>query len=63
MILDILTSFAINKGKIKVFGGKQLRPNIHIDDMTDLYVQLVEEDINKINKKITRGLILQKNVY
>lgn len=52
MILDILTSFAINKGKIKVFGGKQLRPNIHIDDMTDLYVQLVEEDINKINKKI-----------
>jgi nucleoside-diphosphate-sugar epimerase len=52
VVVNILTNFAINKGKIKVFGGEQLRPNIHIDDMTDLYVKLVEEDIEKINGTI-----------
>jgi len=52
LVVNILTNFAVNKGKIKVFGGEQLRPNIHIKDMCDLYVQLVEEDINKINGQI-----------
>ena len=27
---------------IKVFGGSQKRPNIHIDDVTDLYVRALE---------------------
>jgi nucleoside-diphosphate-sugar epimerase len=27
---------------ITVFGGAQKRPNIHIDDLADLYVQLLE---------------------
>lgn len=52
LVVNILTNFAVNKRKIKVFGGEQLRPNIHIDDMTDLYVKLVEEDVDKINGKI-----------
>ena len=42
----------MNKGKIKVLGGGQLRPNIHIDDMVDLYILLVEIDIGKINGKV-----------
>lgn len=37
VIVNILTNDAVTNGKIKVFGGEQLRPNIHIDDMTDLY--------------------------
>lgn len=40
--VNILTNHAVNKGKITVFGGEQLRPNLHIDDMCDLYVQLLE---------------------
>ena len=52
VVVNILTNLAINKGKIKVFGGEQLRPNIHIRDMVDLYILLVEIDIDKINKKI-----------
>ena len=40
--VNILTNFAVNKGFIKVFGGDQLRPNIHIDDMTDAYLLLLE---------------------
>jgi len=37
-----LTNLAVNTGRITVFGGQQKRPNIHIEDVTDLYVQLLE---------------------
>ena len=40
--VNILTNHAVNKRKITVFGGPQKRPNIHVDDITDLYVQLLE---------------------
>ena len=40
--VNILTNLAVNTGKITVFGGKQKRPNIHIEDVTDLYVKLLE---------------------
>jgi nucleoside-diphosphate-sugar epimerase len=33
---------ALTKGKITVFGGAQTRPNIHIDDITDLYLFLLD---------------------
>ncbi len=39
LTVNILTNHAVNNGVIKVFGGEQTRPNIHIDDMTDLYVE------------------------
>lgn len=42
LTVNLLTSQAINNGRITVFGGEQLRPNIHIGDMTDLYVLLLE---------------------
>ncbi|MNY41444.1 hypothetical protein D3C86_1762570 [compost metagenome] len=32
----------MNNGTIKVFGGTQKRPNIHIADMTDLYIKSLE---------------------
>lgn len=39
LTVNILTNHAVNNGKITVFGGSQLRPNIHIDDMVDLYAR------------------------
>lgn len=42
LIVNILTNHAVNNQKISVFGGEQKRPNIHIDDVTDLYVQSLE---------------------
>lgn len=52
LTVNILTNHAINKGEITVFGGDQMRPNIHIEDMTDLYVYLLELPDEKIHKKI-----------
>jgi nucleoside-diphosphate-sugar epimerase len=40
--VNILTNHAVNRGVITVFGGSQKRPNIHIDDLAELYVQLLK---------------------
>lgn len=42
LTVNILTNHAINRGVITVFGGTQKRPNIHIDDITELYVRMLE---------------------
>jgi nucleoside-diphosphate-sugar epimerase len=51
LTVNILTNHAINNGRIVVFGGDQLRPNIHIDDMTDLYCMLLEHSAEAIDGK------------
>ena len=38
LTVNALTMHALSRGKITVFGGAQVRPNIHIDDMVDLYL-------------------------
>ena len=40
--VNLLTMQALSKGKITVFGGAQTRPNIHIDDITDVYLHLID---------------------
>jgi nucleoside-diphosphate-sugar epimerase len=40
--VNMLTMQALTRGRITVFGGDQVRPNIHIDDITDLYIFLLE---------------------
>lgn len=52
LTVNILTNLAVNKGEITVFGGEQKRPNIHIEDMTDLYCMLLELPKEKISGKI-----------
>jgi nucleoside-diphosphate-sugar epimerase len=42
LTVNILTNHAVNKGRITVFGGEQLRPNLHVEDMADLYVNLLQ---------------------
>ena len=52
LTVNILTNLAINKGCITVFGGEQLRPNLHVEDMTDLYLQLLEAPDEAVNEKV-----------
>ena len=40
--VNMLTMQALTNSRITVFGGDQVRPNIHIDDITDLYIYLLE---------------------
>jgi len=50
--VNILTNLAVNKGKITVFGGEQMRPNLHINDMCDAYQVLLEAPDEKISGQI-----------
>ncbi len=52
LTVNILTNHAVNNGQIKVFGGEQMRPNIHIEDVTDLYVKMLEWPDQSIANKI-----------
>jgi nucleoside-diphosphate-sugar epimerase len=42
VVVNILTNLAFHTGKIRVMGGSQMRPNIHIDDMVDAYLCILE---------------------
>lgn len=47
--VNMLTYQAVINNEIKVYGGQQIRPNIHIDDLVDIYVHFLN------NKNIDSG--------
>lgn len=52
LIVNILTNHAVNRNRIIVNGGDQKRPNIHIEDVTDLYLKSLEWPAGKVNRKV-----------
>jgi len=52
VVVNILTNHAVNTGHIKVLGGTQKRPNINIQDITDLYIRLAEIPVEMIAGKV-----------
>jgi nucleoside-diphosphate-sugar epimerase len=52
LTVNILTNHAIQRGLITVFGGAQKRPNIHIDDVTELYVKMLEYPARLVDGEI-----------
>jgi len=52
LTVNVLTNHAVNNKEIIVFGGEQMRPNIHIEDVTDLYVQVLESPAELIDGEI-----------
>jgi nucleoside-diphosphate-sugar epimerase len=52
LTVNILTSAAYHDRRIVVHGGAQLRPNIHVDDMADLYVQVCEATADSIDGRV-----------
>ena len=50
--VNILTNFAFNKKKIKIFGGDQLRPNLHIKDYCDVVKLFLDAEKEKIANQI-----------
>jgi len=49
--VNILTNLATRTKEITVFGGKQMRPNLHINDMCNFYEFLLEADPILIGNK------------
>ena len=52
VVVNILTNLAYHKREISIFGGDQLRPNIHIKDMVEAYRVLLEAEDSVIQGEI-----------
>ncbi len=52
VVVNILTNLAYHKRAITIFGGKQLRPNIHIQDMARVYEFLIKAPKSKVSGEI-----------
>jgi nucleoside-diphosphate-sugar epimerase len=50
--VNILTNHAVNNGKIVVFGGEQMRPNLHILDYCDAVQALLDAPDQKVANEI-----------
>jgi nucleoside-diphosphate-sugar epimerase len=50
--VNILANHAVNAGKITVFGGSQLRPNLHIQDYCDAVELLLTAPGDKIQNEV-----------
>jgi nucleoside-diphosphate-sugar epimerase len=48
LTVNAMTYSALKNKKILVFGGKQIRPNIHIEDLTDIYIMLLKNDYKEL---------------
>jgi len=52
VVVNIFANQAANNGRIRVTGGPQKRPNIHIEDMARVYLHLLQQPDDKIDGKI-----------
>jgi nucleoside-diphosphate-sugar epimerase len=48
VVVNMLTMQALTKGAITVLGGDQTRPNIHIDDLVDVYLFAVDRRLRGV---------------
>jgi nucleoside-diphosphate-sugar epimerase len=48
LTVNLLTMQALTNGRMTVFGGAQVRPNIHIDDLVDLYLMALERRLGGV---------------
>lgn len=52
LVVNILAAHAWFNRKIKVFGGDQMRPNIHIADMVGVYLELLAQPDHVVDGEI-----------
>lgn len=52
LTVNLLTNHAYNSGAIRVFGGSQYRPNLHIQDMCRAYLEVLQQDAEKIDGQV-----------
>ena len=57
VVVNILTNLAYHKRSVSVFGGKQLSPNIHIEDMAKAYEALILAPKSKVSGEIFNAVM------
>lgn len=51
VVVNILTNLGYHTGTVKIFGGAQKRPNIHVGDMVRSYLHVLAQPAEKIQNK------------
>jgi nucleoside-diphosphate-sugar epimerase len=51
VVVNILTNLAYHTGKVKVMGGDQMRPNIHIEDMVRAYLHVLDSPKELVSRE------------
>ena len=62
VVVNILTNLAFHKREITVFGGAQLRPNIHITDMVETYLAVLDASKDRVAGEIFNAGIENQTV-
>ena len=62
VVVNILTNLAFHKREITVFGGAQLRPNIHITDMVETYLAVLNASKDQVAGEIFNAGIENQTV-
>ncbi|UCF79337.1 MAG: SDR family oxidoreductase [Candidatus Eiseniibacteriota bacterium] len=52
LVVNILTAKAVNERKIKIYGGKQWRPNVHVEDVAEAAITLLEAPASAVDREI-----------
>lgn len=52
LVVNILSAKAYNEGVIPIFGGEQYRPNVHVRDAAQAYVDCLEAPINEVGSEV-----------
>ena len=52
LTVNLLTNHAYNSGAIRVFGGDQYRPNLHIQDMCRAYIEVLNQNPENIDGQV-----------
>ena len=52
LVVNTLTAKAVKDRKITIFGGDQWRPNVHVEDVSDTIIKVLEADIEIVGGKI-----------
>ncbi len=52
LVINILSLHAWASGKIKVFGGEQWRPLVHVEDAARAYVMALDAELDKVSGEV-----------
>ena len=52
LVVNVLTMKAVTEKKIKIFGGQQWRPLVHVADAAEAYITCLEAPIDKVRGQV-----------
>ncbi|MEL7059110.1 MAG: NAD-dependent epimerase/dehydratase [Acidobacteriota bacterium] len=52
LTVNILSAHALDRGTIRVFGGRQLRPNLHVQDMAAAYEAVLDAPSEQVRGQV-----------